>query len=241
MGKVKKILSRTYRGLITAWSFSRWSTYEECPRKAKYKYIDKLKEPSSEAMERGAMMHEQAEFYVRGHTKVYPRDFSKKLKKNFDALRAGYKRGLVKVELEIALDRAWQLTSWFGKDAWFRGKADSFDATDKRVLISNDYKSGKLKDDRSIYDEQLELYGVTSLLAAPAVVEKTVGKLWFLDAGKIIDRPLGEVLREEVPERLEKWEGMIAPMLNDRRFAPRPGYYCRYCHFSRNKNGPCQY
>ena len=35
---------------ITAWSFSRYNLYQQCPGKAKLMYIDKLKEPTSDAM-----------------------------------------------------------------------------------------------------------------------------------------------------------------------------------------------
>ena len=51
---------------LTSWSFSRYQDYKSCPAKAKYKHIDKLKEPPSPAMERGAAIHNLCEQYVRG-------------------------------------------------------------------------------------------------------------------------------------------------------------------------------
>ena len=50
---------------ITSWSFSRWSCYSSCPYKAKLKFIDKLKEPGSPQMDRGTVIHELAEHYVK--------------------------------------------------------------------------------------------------------------------------------------------------------------------------------
>ena len=49
---------------IKAWSFSRYDTYKQCPFKAKLRYIDKLKEPKSEAMERGSDIHKLCEDYI---------------------------------------------------------------------------------------------------------------------------------------------------------------------------------
>ena len=57
---------------ITAWSFSRYSTYKQCPAKLKYSAIDKLKEPPNAAMARGAAIHTLAEDYVKGKGKALP-------------------------------------------------------------------------------------------------------------------------------------------------------------------------
>ena len=43
------------------WSYSRLTTWEQCPLKAKLKYIDGLKEPGSPAMDRGTAIHKDAE------------------------------------------------------------------------------------------------------------------------------------------------------------------------------------
>ena len=58
---------------ITSWSFSRWNVYEECPAKAKYKFIDKLKEPGSAAMDRGTALHKQCEDFLKKGGRV-PKD-----------------------------------------------------------------------------------------------------------------------------------------------------------------------
>ena len=45
---------------LKSWSFSRYSTYKQCPLKAKFSLIDKIAEPKNQAMERGAQIHELA-------------------------------------------------------------------------------------------------------------------------------------------------------------------------------------
>lgn len=57
MGLIKK---------ITSWSFSRWNIYDQCALKAKYKFIDKLPEPRAQPLERGNIIHKQAELYILG-------------------------------------------------------------------------------------------------------------------------------------------------------------------------------
>lgn len=51
---------------LTSWSFSRWSVYDQCPAKAKYKFIDKLKEPDALPLQRGSIIHKQAECFIKG-------------------------------------------------------------------------------------------------------------------------------------------------------------------------------
>ncbi len=48
---------------ITAWSFSRYGDYQKCPLMAKFKAIDKIKEPSNKYLKRGTAIHKEAELY----------------------------------------------------------------------------------------------------------------------------------------------------------------------------------
>jgi RecB family exonuclease len=59
---------------ITSWSFTRYNTYSQCPAKAKFKFIDKLKEPDSPQMQRGTDIHKLAENYVKGEIVRLPKE-----------------------------------------------------------------------------------------------------------------------------------------------------------------------
>ena len=50
--------------MIETWSYSRYATYKQCPRKAKYLYVGKFKEPPSEALENGTIIHNKMEEYL---------------------------------------------------------------------------------------------------------------------------------------------------------------------------------
>ena len=57
---------------ITQWSYSRLKTYEQCPSKVKFRYIDKLSEPSSPQMDRGTRIHKLAEDFVTEKIDIIP-------------------------------------------------------------------------------------------------------------------------------------------------------------------------
>ena len=64
-------------------------------------------------------------------------------------------------------------------------------------------------------------------------------EVWYLDQGKPVTQE--HYVREDVPFLKLDWEQKTKAMLNDTRFAPRPGHYCRWCFFRKTNGGPCQY
>ena len=60
--------------MINRWSYSKLGTYESCPKKAYYRYIEKLPEEKHPAAERGIKIHNLAEQYITGEIKEIPRE-----------------------------------------------------------------------------------------------------------------------------------------------------------------------
>lgn len=223
--------------MITSWSFSRWGVYNVCPLKAKYKFIDKLQEPGSAAMDRGTDLHKQCEEYLGKGGRI-----PKELKLISNELKLLRKEEAI-CEAEFAFNKSWEPVGWFDKDTWCRVKADAviepiIDSSSPTVEIK-DFKSGKVKEGESEYTLQLELYSLAGLLVYP-IAEKATSSLIFIDHGVEI-RTEGEVLRKDLPKLKKKWEVRVKPMLSDKVFKPRPGNACRWCHFSKSKNGPCKF
>ena len=227
---------------ISAWSFSRWSTYATCPAKAKYSILDRIKEPSNKAMERGSAIHELAEHYVQGKMTKLP-DELKLFKKEFELL----KKSKPQSELSATFKQDWTQTTWDDwTGAWVRVKIDVLVPPSKAgVMHVNDYKTGRPKTEG--YKEQLELYAIAGFLLYPQATEARTN-LWFLDHGKISGadaehNPTNEGVfqRKELPKLIKVWERRVEPMLSDTRFAPKPGPYCTWCYFSKNKAGPCRF
>lgn len=215
---------------ITSWSYSRWADYDNCPRKAFYKYVEKLKEPENEILLRGTAIHKKLEIYLKNGGEV-PQEASS-LKSKYEELR-GCKP---LVEMEIAFGSKWGKASWFGKDAWCRVKMDAVVLAPETATVY-DHKTGKVRD-KSKYVDQLELYCLAILLAMPAT-EKATASLLFVDHGK--ELPCDKIYdRASIPILKEGWEQRTDLMLSDTTFDTKPNSLCAFCHFRKSNGGPCE-
>lgn len=228
---------------ITSWSPSRLACYQECPRKAKYKFVDKLKEPQGPAASRGEEIHATLESFVKGETKSY-HEAVKPAHKNTKAvltrLRKGFKEGLVSVELELAFDREWRPTDYDYKntDVWARFKLDILEYTDSGAHVI-DWKSGKVREGGS-YDDQLNAYAVAAMSSMDGLpyVETTLA---FVDHDLLLSRPAGVLHAKDLKQRQDMWTRAVKLMMTDTTFREHPQVSCRWCAFSKAKGGPCRY
>lgn len=214
---------------ITSWSYSRYALYEECPAKAKYKFIDKLPEPPAPAMERGNVIHKLAEDFTTGKIKKLPPEL-----KLFSDQFTELKKSKPQVEQTWAFTSEWKQTLWNDwKGCKVRIKTDAA-CVDGDTLYIIDHKTGKLRDG---YDTQLSLYATGGFLVHPTV-KKISTQMWFLDSGDVVEK---DYVAAEGPKLLKEWDKRVVPMLNDTRFAPKPGNACRWCPYSKSKGGPCKF
>lgn len=220
-------------GKITAWSFSRLQDYRSCARKAYYKHVAKLKEPGNAAMDRGSAIGKMAEDFIRGTLKVCPPEVAA-FKEEFLELR----KRKATTEEQWAFDKDWNEVDWFAAEAWLRVKTDihSFDLK-SNTLIVIDNKTGKIREEHL---EQLKLYALGGFLKFPTVEFVDV-RLWYLDQAAEVPEEPKVYSRSELPALKAYWLKETKAMLADTRFAPKPGYGCRYCFFSKSKGGPCAY
>lgn len=232
--------SKTVRK-ITSWSFSRWNTYEQCPRLARYKFIDKLKEPGSKAMDRGTELHSLCEKYLKTGGRI-PAD----IQPIANVLKDFKKRGAL-AEADFTFKQDWSPTRWDDwNGAWCRIKADVTIAPvidGDGVAEIHDFKTGGQKklenNDFEEYYTQLELYGLAGLLTFPAA-QLVKASLVFIDFGRVVEAP--ETLKRGDEKKLmKKWEVRTKRMLNDTTFKPKPGNACRWCHFRKSNGGPCEF
>jgi RecB family exonuclease len=114
--------------MIKSWSFSRYTTYRQCPLKFRLSYIDKYPQgPKSEALERGDRIHKQAEAYLKGAVRTVPAEL-KNAAPELKEIRAAAKQMGAKVSVEetIALRSDWSPTTWDDWDGcWLRIKIDA--------------------------------------------------------------------------------------------------------------------
>jgi CRISPR/Cas system-associated exonuclease Cas4 (RecB family) len=239
---------------ISAWSYSRLGTYNACPRKAKYLYIDKLSEPDSTAGLRGTRAHAIAAMIATGKLPAPDRDnkqFYAELApilkaKEFPAelaafeieFRALRKRKNIQVEAQWCFDRNREPVSWFGSDAWLRLKVDLHYLTQKKRGVTEvdivDHKTGKWSSDHAL---QRSLYALGAFLQYPdAQVVRAAH--WYLDIGKE-NKDMWE--RSELESLWKEWLRRTEALLHDTTYAPSPGQHCNWCAFAKSKGGPCEY
>lgn len=215
---------------ITQWSFSRLNDYRKCPAFAKYKHIDKLKEPGNAAMDRGSAIHKLAENYSQGTKKDKLPPELAFFEKEFKALQ---KRPVVAEEKwALTAPPKWEPTEFFAKDVWVRLVLDCIVPEEHEAEII-DYKTGKPYERNK---ESLSLYAIGGFQYCPTVKTIKAG-LWYLDTG---EKTEVEFKREELPKLQKYWVKETKKMLSDTTFEPTPGNACRWCHFSKGKGGPCK-
>lgn len=255
---------------IAYWSFSLYSTYRECPLKAKFRAIDKIKEPGNEYMDRGNDVHKLCEDYIKGTiTLKQLKDSAKNVTlKPWDPtdlideltrLRKVYaNRGKLAAQaMQPAVEDTWAFTNewdiavwndWI--NCWLRVKLDVgefFKEGKKVIYVPTDWKTGKFYESKNEeYIEQLELYALAALLVYPQI-DEVRPRLVYADLGVVYpdpDEPL-VFTRADIEPLKRLWAKRTRPMLNDTKFAPRPGDYCKRCFHRKgnaaNGGGQCKY
>lgn len=256
---------------IPYWSFSLYSTYRECPLKAKFRAIDKIKEPGSVHMDRGNDIHKLCEDFIKGAITVKqlkdgakltthkPWPISKAMVDELTRLRKIYanRNKLAANAMQPAVEdtwafaKDWEITvynDW--KNCVLRVKLDVgefFKEGKKIVYVPTDWKSGRFYEEKNEeYVEQLELYALAAMVVYPHI-DEVRPRLVYADIDVVYpdpDKPL-VFTRDDIEPLKKLWAKRTRPMLNDTRFAPRPGNYCTRC-FHRKSNaanggGQCKY
>lgn len=220
---------------ITAWSFSRWKDWMNCPQFAKFKHVLRIaipEEDDSPALVRGRDMHEEAEGYLLKKLKTLHADLLA-FKEEFDACRKSKIKW--EVEQEWAFDINWRRVSWFAKETWLRIKMDAaqYNQQARHVRVI-DYKTGKKYPDD--HEKQAELYAIGAMLMFPEALSVTV-EFWYFDQSDIVDY---QFKTADIEKMKTIWLKRVEPMLLDTKFEARINTSCRWCAYSKTKGGPCK-
>ncbi|MCK9513693.1 MAG: PD-(D/E)XK nuclease family protein [Pigmentiphaga sp.] len=220
---------------MTAWSYSRWRDYDDCPQKAKFKYVDKIKEPENDAMANGSACHDTAAAYLRADLPVNEPipgwTYFEQLYRQLRELEP-------LVEQEWGFTSDWKPTGWFGNDTWFRSKLDSAVVYDDGSADVIDIKTGKPRPDQTA--QQGELYAVSIFCRYPAVQLVTV-RFWYIDLAQAGKEEVYRFSRDMAAGIIERWTKRAKRMLSDERMVPRPGTGCKWCFYAKSNNGNCKY
>lgn len=222
---------------LTAWSYSRFAVYDQCPLKFKLQVLEGAKFTPSAAMQRGDRLHRSVASYITGGIALEP-----------DVVKFPYVQKLVGelrefedkvVEQQWGFTRAWQPTGWFskdkGKETWFRNILDVAVLYEDMGADVIDWKSGKRYDSNA---DQMELNALSLFRHFKPAVTVTTRMVYF-DSGQ---EDAADFKKSDEPALIAKWERKIEPMFTDTAFLPRPNDKCRFCDFAKSKGtGKCRY
>jgi hypothetical protein len=240
--------SATQNKPIVAWSISRYNEYQKCPFLFACNNIWKVPNfaPKSAALENGARVHDVAKDYLMGLQPKMPKEL-KIQAPLVKALAAKRKKdpASVIVEEQWGFTKKWARIDYYDwTNCFLRVKVDAAERTGDLIEI-NDWKTGKFRDgDKAQYEEQLHLYGVTTLATyADQPNLKVRARLVYLDTDVIYPPPIyqHEYTQKDRPAMAKDWERKIKPMFADKTFAPKPQFMCRYCDRRKEAGGPCQF
>lgn len=216
---------------IYAWSYSRWADHDKCPALAKFKHVDRIREPENDAMRNGQLAHDSLAKFIgdRSGDVQLP-----KVGERFAALLLQLRELEPLHDEEWGFTNQWRPTGWFSRDCWFRSKLDAAVVYDDNTADVVDFKTGK---DSPTHAQQAELYAI-SIFVRYSNVSHVIARFWYLDTG---DESVFRFARSDLESLIKKWEAKVRPMLNDTIFAPKPGKHCKYCFYAKSNNGPCKF
>jgi hypothetical protein len=223
---------------ITAWSYSRLSTWERCPLFAKAKFIDKLQEEPSEAMARGDRIHKALGAWLSGDEHgnrggPLPEEAAR-FENMLNQLARLSETATLQTEQQWGFTNTWAPTGWFDKNTWLRSVLDVCVVYPDDTADVVDHKTGKMYDDNR---EQMELFGLSVLCRYPAVSSVNT-RLWYVDSGnEVID----QFSRADAEPLKAKWSARAAAMLADREFLPKPNDKCKWCPLRHSAGGLCKF
>lgn len=219
---------------IPTWSFSRIQDFEQCKRRAKLKYLDKIPEPerplppgkTEHANDRGTRIHDAGERFARGGIELIPE--LQKFGPEFERLKALYAAGKVSLEGEWAMDRSWEPVAWASSDAWLRLKLDALVFLSPTEAVAIDYKTGKRFGNEVKHNEQLQLYQLVTFLRYPKL-ETIHVELWYLDVDELVTvtytRNQGLRFRRSFENRGDAMTTCV-------EFPPNPNIFsCKWCPY----------
>ena len=168
-------------------SFSRLSTFEQCPAQFDYLYVSKrVQNTMNEASEYGDRVHKVLEAY--GNAIVAGSEATVAAVALEDSLEAKQslerwgplvekitsRNGDKYFEHQMSVNRQLQPVDWFAKDVWIRSIADVL-VVDGDTAYCLDYKTGKVKENPT----QLQLFAAMVMWHFPQVTKVKTSFVWL--------------------------------------------------------------
>ena len=229
--------------MIKSGSISRLTVFEGCPLRAKFAYVDKIKEPEglvSQPLIRGNLIHEAAEHFVTGARSdqiAELRNFSEE----FRELRRLFKAKQVVIEKMWCFNEGWNtVDSKDFENTWLRVKLDAAVFLDSETVVAIDYKSGKRYRNEIKHANQCQLYQLAVFLRFPQV-KRVITELWYTDLDELVSM---KFTREQGLRFLKGFNDRLLTMTQEVVFKAKPTpWNCKWCPYRAKPEGTgdCEY
>lgn len=202
------------------WSYSSIGLFQQCPHKYYRKYIKQdIKEPPTDAIRYGLMMHKAAEEYIRDDVELpgsleYLQPALDKLKSYPGTQYCEHKMGLTRNLAPCAFD---------AQDVWWRGIADLLVVNGNQARIV-DYKTGKSA--KFADTKQLELLSMAVFKHFPEV-EYVKAALLFVVSRDLVKATYSVKNTDEYWQRWLAETALLEKAFDAGTWNPRPNFTCR--------------
>lgn len=215
------------------YSISKIQVYNSCPRSFKFKYIDKLPEADKDCFKKGRAIHKVLETYPTvSKDSVVEKFLNSSVGKKYSEYVKESKKCMK--ETKIALTENFGKTSFFAKDAWFRGIVDLMFVKDNTLYLC-DYKTGKAKDLKDQDFSQL-IYYALYFFTTYKYIQKV--KLSFIYVEHNTENVL-ELSRESCETFIQQLKQNIKAIEDDSEFVSKKSWKCNYCSFKSQCEAKC--
>jgi len=229
---------------FTPYSHSKISSHQQCPRKFKYYYVDKVPHPKVPQIhfDKGKLIHMMFEFDGNLKKIQEQREYKDIIKhglvkkediiayfKVYKSFRKNsiFSRKVLFKELSIGITSNFDKTGYSSKDAMFRGYIDAVfldEASDTPIIV--DWKTGKDKTKEQQSWQQLLFYGTALFKLMP------YDKIVLLYAYVEHDHVLTKVLhRKDLPKYEKALMDTVFTVESDFVFPKIESPLCNYCDF----------
>ena len=233
-----------------AYSYSRISTYMQCPLRFKKIYIEKRPIEQTDIMKVGSCFHSYVELLTKNivNDKNYDEDIWDKIvsqtgtpyseqvvadsKELWSIYRQRYHKylnpdvNIVKVEQKLTIDNNFSKIDWFSKEAFFRAIFDRIDINEnQKTLTIIDYKTGwSRKADR--FQGQIYIWLLSKTMDLSKYEKINVV---FAHVKSAIENY--EVNLSDIPIIEQKLFSIISEIESDENFHSKQNKNCQYCDF----------
>lgn len=226
-GRIKTVeLTDLKDGPAKTWSPSTLMQFETCNYATFLKVVRGLKQPQSEAGDRGSKLHALCEQYIRGDLGTVGKDLGKVVGYLNEA-REFYQNGKAIIEDEWGFDKNWMPTEWMAKDVWGRVKLDLLLRESPTSAIIRDWKSGKKFGNEVKHNFQGMIYAVVAFMRIPEL-EYIKTTFNYIDTGDVMEN--NYTRHQAVGILLPRIKARAMAMTTCTEFLPRPSKKnCKYC------------